>query len=219
MKSVQANQTQCLSVLLCLDVSGSMGVPANPAFGPPLADVNAALGPFLKDLSEVTHAAVELMVVKFSDSIAVEADFEAVQKLTAPRCSVSGSGTDLGGAIARSLDELQARSAYLTQIGIEVPTPWLIVMTDGQPNLCTSPGFQDRLVQLVKTKQVNFLPVAVGGYASYDVLERLSPLIKPVIVGAADAGSLSFAQFFRRVSVAMASGRAPNFADLQQSHD
>jgi uncharacterized protein YegL len=54
-----------------------------------------------------------------------------------------------------------------------------------------------------------FLPVAVGGYASYDVLDRLSPKQKPIVVSSAKAGSMSFKEFFKFLSQSMAAGQIP----------
>lgn len=216
---VNAGHTVIQPIVLVLDVSPSMAQANDPAFRAPIQDLNDAIRTFVTDLSNVTHCGVEVMVITFDESVQVECDFEAVQSLKVPHCAARGGGTNLGGAIGRALDEVQARKDYMKQTGLEVNQPWLVCVTDGQPNVNTCPGFDARLIDLVNRKKCLFLPVAVGGYASYDTLERLSPLQKPIVVGSSQAGSMSFKDFFAYLSRSAASGQMPNMSLLQQNHE
>lgn len=211
-----ATHTIFQPIVLVLDVSPSMGQAPDPSFRAPILDLNEAVQTFVKDLCGITHCGVEIMVITFSETVQVECAFDEVQNLKVPQCMTRGGGTNLGGAIGRALDEVQTHRDYRKQTGVEVLQPWLVCVTDGQPNVNTAPGFDTRLIDLVNRKKCLFLPVAVGGYGSYDVLERLSPLQKPVIVGSGQAGSMSFSDFFAYLSQSAASGQTPN---LQQNHE
>ena len=206
-------------VVLVLDVSPSMASAADASWQPPIDDLNTALERFAHDLRAITHCAVELMTITFAEDVQVEHDFETVADLHVPLCVTRGEATDLGGALARALDEVQGRRDYLRQTGIEVMQPWLVCITDAQPNRNTSPGIDARLVDLVNRRKCVFLPVAVGGYSAYPVLEALSPLQNPIVVPSRGAGGLTFSEFFRFLSQSMASGEIPNLADLKPGNE
>lgn len=196
-----------------------MGKAADPTYPAPIKSLSEALEVFLKDLCSVTHCAVEVSILTFADDVQVENDFEDVNSLVPGRYATRGGNTNLGGAIGRALDEVEGRRQYLRQTGVEVNQPWLICITDGQPNMNTAPGFDTRLADMIHRRKLLFLPVAVGGYGVYDVLERLSPVQKPVVVGSGGAGGLSFTEFFKYLSQSMAAGAIPNLASLVQNHE
>lgn len=205
-------------VVIVVDASPSMGTPATPGFRAPIEDLNDALKQFYKDMAGITHCAVEVMVVSFADDVKVESAFEPASASVPPAFVTRGSSTNLGGAIGKALDEVVAQRDYLRQTGLEVKQPWLVCISDGMPNMCTAPGFDVRLVDMVNRGKCLFLPVAVGGYASYAALERLSPMQKPIVVSSATAGSMSFSEFFKYLSQSMATGQIPGAANIP-SHE
>lgn len=206
-------------VVIVADASPSMGGPADPSFRPPIEDLNAALKQFYVDMAGITHCAVEVMVISFAEDVKIERAFESAHSAVPPSFSTRGSSTNLGGGIAKSLDEVIAHRDYLRQTGLEVKQPWLVCITDAQPNVNTAPGFDVRLLDLINRGKCIFLPVAVGGYASYDVLDRLSPKQKPIVVSSSNSGSMSFKEFFKFLSQSMASGQIPTTQSLPQSHE
>lgn len=208
-----------LLVVIVVDASPSMGTPATPGSRPPIEDLNEALRQFYKDIAGITHCAVEVMVVSFADDVKIESAFEPASAAVPPAFVTRGSSTNLGGAIGKALDEVVAQRDYLRQTGLEVKQPWLVCISDGMPNMCTAPGFDVRLVDMVNRGKCLFLPVAVGGHASYDALERLSPMQKPIVVSSATAGSMSFSEFFKYLSQSMASGQVPGAANNLPSHE
>lgn len=220
MTSVSNTHTVYQPIAIVLDVSPSMATANDPAFRAPIVDLNDALGCFVRDLSTITHCAVECMLITFAEDVVVECDFELASSLKFPNCSTRGSGTNLGGAIGRALDEVQARRDYLRQTGVEVNQPWLLTITDGQPNTNSCPGFDTRLAALIANRKCLFIPIAVGGCAAFPVLEQLcGAASKPVVVGSSGAGNLTFTELFSFLSQSIASGQVMNLADIQQSHE
>jgi uncharacterized protein YegL len=212
-------QTIYQLIVFIIDASPSMGTPADPTFKPPIEDLIAALKQLYADIARITHCAVEVMVISFADDVKVESAFEPAQSAVPPSFVTRGSSTNLGGGISKALDEVLAHRDYLRQTGLEVKQPWLVCITDAQPNMCTAPGFDARLVDLINRGKCVFLPVAVGGYTSYDVLDRLSPKQKPIVVASSNAAGMGFSEYFKFLSQSMASGQLPSAANLQQNHE
>jgi len=206
-------------IALVIDVSPSMAQAHDPAFRPPIDDAQDAIARFANDVRGVTVCIPEIQMSTFNESVCVLTDFEPPENLHPPVLKTGGQGTNLGGAIARALDELQARKDYLKQLGHQVKQPWLVCITDAQPNMNTAPGFDTRLLDLINRKKLLFLPVCVGGYGTYEVLERLSPAQKPIVVTSSGLNGFSFAEFFRYLSTQLLSNQMPTFDHLEHDHE
>lgn len=206
-------------IAFVIDVSPSMAQAHDPAYRAPIDDAQDGLACFANDVRGVTVCVPEVQLITFSDTVSVETGFEPPENLHLPVLKTGGRGTNLGGAIARALDELDARKDYLKQAGHQRKQPWLVCITDAQPNMNTAPGFDARLVGLINQNKLLFLPVCVGGYGTYEVLERLSPAQKPIIVTPSGFNGFSFAEFFRYLSTQLLSNQMPTFDHLEHSHE
>lgn len=202
------------SVVLLFDVSPSMGESSNGA-RPAIWDLNDASAQFIHELRQVTTSDVEVMFITFSGDVVVEGDFESVASVTPPVMSVRGSGTDLGGGLGRAMQEVKSRKDFHKALGTEALQPWIVCITDGQPNLNSHPGFDSELVDLINHRKLHFIPVAVGGHGSYEVLERLSPALKPIVINPGSATGTSFRDFFTALSGSVASGQIKDLKNLQ----
>lgn len=208
-----------LPVLLVADASPSMAVAADPTFCAPIKELNRAIANFVKRLRAVTHVGVDLMTLSFADDVQVEHPFEDVLGLTVPELAPRRQSTNLGGAIGRAVQEMQAHRDYMRASGIQPKMPWLICISDGQSNMNTCPGFDTLLVDLINRRKVLFLPVAVGGYSAYDQLAALSPLQPPIVIGSAGSENMSFEEYFQFLSDSASAGVIPNQANLQAHHE
>lgn len=202
-------------VSLVLDVSDSMGKAANPKHRPPIEDLRDTLACFHSDLLAIRDCLVEVSIVSFAGETQIECPFEAVSSLTLPRLVLRKTGTNLGGALHQALDELLARREYLRSTGMEVQQPFLVCITDGQPNANTAPGFEERLVNMINKRSLIFLPLALGGSESYDALEAISPREKPVRIGPDDAAKQTFRAFFKWISQSIDAGELLDRSSLE----
>ena len=119
-------EPRCPCVLL-LDTSGSME-------GRPIAALNAGLKSFRTDLLEdpVAPKRVELAVVAFDSTIRLVQDFVTPDRFEPPVLTAQGT-THMGAAINMALDMVQERKNRYKEAGIPYYRPWVMMITDGDP--------------------------------------------------------------------------------------
>ena len=146
-------EPRCPCILL-LDVSGSMS-------GEPLKELNTGLSAFQDDLQRDDLAAmrVEVAIVTFGSSAALEQDFVSAHQFEAKPLKASGS-TPMGQAINLSLDKLTERKEIYRKHGIPYYRPWIFMLTDGSPTDNWQAAAQ-RLRQEEERKSIAFFAVGV----------------------------------------------------------
>jgi uncharacterized protein YegL len=96
-----------------------------------------------------------------------------------------------------ALDTLEKRKSVYSNAGVLYYQPWLVLMTDGQPN--GGPASLERAVQrvtdLVSAKKLTVFPIGIGADADMDVLARFSPNRPPLRLR-----GLNFKEFFEWLS-------------------
>jgi len=151
--------------LLLLDTSGSMQ-------GTPIAELNAGLAVFSKELSrdDLAMKRVEVGIVTFGP-VQVQLPFITASQFAPPVLSAAGD-TPAGEAIRFGLSMLRARKDEYRNNGISFYRPWVFLITDGQPTdewSSAAAQIQDGEAN----KSLAFFAVGVEG-ANMDVLKALS---------------------------------------------
>lgn len=193
MEDLVNNPTPRVAVCLCLDVSGSMG-------GNPIDELNQGVRLFydaIKD-DEVALYSAEVSVVTFGGSdAACIVDFASLElQPNPPYLSASGM-TPMGEAVNLALDLLEQRKKEYKDKGVDYYQPWLVLMTDGEPN-GDSRKLQtaiERTCSMVKSKKLTVFPIGIGSGADMDTLAKFSPNRSPLKLQ-----GLKFKEFFEWLS-------------------
>lgn len=149
------NGERRLPCVIVADRSGSMS-------GAKLDSLNDGLQVFAKAISsdEMALKRVEAALVSFGP-VKVDQDFATLDRFSMPRLSVGGD-TPMGAAVNKALDLIEARQAKYKANGVPSYTPWIWLITDGQPTDTWSSAAQ-RLQGLDKKGKVMGFGVGVDG--------------------------------------------------------
>lgn len=135
-KSTSNSEMRCMCVLL-VDVSGSMRLWEN--------SLNQALKSFMSDLfngmngfKEYSKEQVELAVIQFDSNVEVLREPSLVTKEDDyPKFKVKGLKTNTIGAIRKAIEMVNKRKIEYKTYGLSYYRPWIILLTDGNPNPCS----------------------------------------------------------------------------------
>ena len=187
------NPTARVPVCLCLDTSGSMD-------GQPINELNEGVRLFYEAIKEDETAlySAEISIITFGGNNAeCIADFASLElQPNAPELSASGM-TPMGEAVNMALDLLERRKDEYKDRGVDYYQPWLVLMTDGEPNGDKSELSRaiNRTVELVNQKKLTVFPIGIGAYADMNVLGQFSPKRPPLKLQ-----GLKFREFFAWLS-------------------
>ena len=186
------NPTARVPVCLCLDTSGSMD-------GQPIQELNEGVRLFYEAIREDETAlySAEISIVTFGGTATCVADFANLERNPdAPILKANGM-TPMGEAVNLGLDLLERRKDEYKDRGVDYYQPWLVLMTDGEPN-----GDKDELqraiertVKMVDDKKLTIFPIGIGSSADMDVLAKFSPKRTPLKLK-----GLNFREFFAWLS-------------------
>lgn len=213
------NPTPRVPVSLCIDTSGSM-------MGEKILELIAGIKLFYDAIDEDddAHDSAEVSVVAFNSGADLVQDFASVEGLNRD-ISITPSGlTHLGEGVNLALDTLERRKATYSNSGVLYYQPWLVLMTDGQPNgdKQALERAVERVGYLVAEKKLTVFPIGIGTDADMSVLARFSPGRPPLRLE-----GLSFKEFFEwlsksvsKVSQSMPGGEPPiDFASIRGIED
>lgn len=210
------HEEKCLCVLV-LDTSGSMlevvdntnvvrtgrqttidGVLYNIVEGgiSRLNKLNEGLKQFFEDIQNDDTACekLEIAIVTFNDTVEVIQSPTLVEDSTAPELTAGGM-TDMSGAIETAIDIIDARKAWYRQTKQTYLRPWIVMITDGEPNEGQNMLSLAQIIrQEVANKHFMFMPIGVDN-ANMEVLNMLSPNGH-----ALPLQSARFSQFFKWLS-------------------
>lgn len=187
------NPTARVPVCLCLDTSGSMD-------GQPINELNEGVRLFYEAIKEDETAlySAEISIVTFGGNNAeCIADFASLElQPNVPKLLASGM-TPMGEAVNMALDLLERRKDEYKDRGVDYYQPWLVLMTDGEPNGDKSELSRaiNRTVELVNQKKLTVFPIGIGAYADMNVLGQFSPKRPPLKLQ-----GLKFREFFAWLS-------------------
>jgi uncharacterized protein YegL len=143
------------------------------------------------------HDAAEISIVEFNSGTSLIQDFASVDRLQRIGTLSPTGLTAMGEGVNLALDTLEDRKAMYSGSGVLYYQPWLVLMTDGQPN--GSPHEVERAVQRVATmvtaKKLTVFPIGIGADADMAALARFSPNRRPLRLK-----NLNFKEFFEWLS-------------------
>ena len=138
-----------------------------------------------------------MSIVEFNSAASLIQDFANVDRLKPVDAINPTGGTARGEGVNLALDTLEKRKSVYSRAGVLYYQPWLVLMTDGQPN--GHPDNLERAVQrvteLVSQKKLTVFPIGIGADADMRVLARFSPYRPPLRLR-----GLNFKEFFEWLS-------------------
>jgi uncharacterized protein YegL len=186
------NPTPRVPVSLCIDTSGSMA-------GDKIRELVEGIGLFYDaiDEDEDAHDSAEVSVVAFNTGANLVQDFASVEGLERDITIAPSGLTHLGEGVNLALDTLEKRKSLYSDTGVLYFQPWLVLMTDGQPNGDKSELERaiQRVTHMVASKKLTVFPIGIGSDADLDVLGRFTPEKPPLRLKGID-----FKEFFEWLS-------------------
>ena len=185
-------EQKCLCVLV-LDVSGSME-------GAPIKELNKGLQDFYKEIEDnpTTSQRLEVSLITFSHVVTTVQEPELVANFSMPTLAANGS-TAMVDAVKEAIDKVAARKAWYKSTGQSYNRPWIILMTDGEPD---SGQDVDGLANTIKAdtaaKKYAFLPIGVED-ANMDILNQIASAQMPAM----SLKGTKFGAFFNWLSASM----------------
>ena len=185
-----------LAICLCLDTSGSMQ-------GHPINELNAGLRLYYETLLSNTDSrrAADIAIVSFGFSgVQCLQNFCDISITPTPPSLRADGMTPMGEAVNLALDMIENRRQEYKRDGMQYYHPWLILMSDGEPN-GSEAEFEraaSRATDLVNRDKLFVFPIGIGREADMRKLERFSPKIPPApLVG------MNFKGFFEWLSISI----------------
>lgn len=141
-----SNTSKRLPIVLCLDISPSMSMNKR------IENLNAAIKLFYEELKKDTKVlnSVEVAVVTFSSNIEENTDFETLDFLANKTFSVvSEGGTNLSLGVLTSIKKIEDRLIELDNSDIDNYLPFLVLVTDGDPDQTDNQSNLEAAIQSV----------------------------------------------------------------------
>lgn len=208
-QDLETNPTPRVPICLCLDVSGSMdrivggqtrdtgrrefhdgqwwsivngGVTA-------LQELKGGVNLFYDNLLEddVARYSAEICIVTFGGNAELVIDFANLDRQEDERkAKIDGlkahGETPMGEAVNMALDCLEARKQEFKDKGVDYYQPWLVLMTDGEPNGDGAEFYRavSRTTDLVQNRKLTVFPIGIGDAADMNCLAKFSPKRPPL---------------------------------------
>jgi uncharacterized protein YegL len=186
-----------------VDVSTSME-------GDPIRELNQGLQNFYKEIKDdiATAARLEVAIVEFSDTVDTILTPSLVENFTMPVLTTKGT-TKLVDGVREAISLVKARKAWYKQTGQKHLRPWIVLMTDGEPDDDQDiAGLAVEIENSTKNKEFAFLPIGVQG-ADMNILKTIAGYKQDenknwIKVQPAMLKGLNFGAFFKWLSASMA---------------
>ncbi|MBQ4480390.1 MAG: VWA domain-containing protein [Victivallales bacterium] len=191
-------------VILLLDTSGSMA-------GTPIEELREGLRQFLRETSddETASMSVELEVITFGETVKIAAPFAPVNQVNDNVPTLTANGmTPMGEALRTADQELKARRRLYKNKGISSYKPWIILMTDGQPNDDWEAAARS-MRELGEQRKLQYIGIGIGESADFDTLRQ----VLPEHPGPVKLKGLCFKEFFSWLTDSLKSVSASSVAE------
>jgi len=157
-------------VMLLLDTSASM-------LNGPIEELREGLKQFLRETSddETASMSVELEIITFGGEVKIAAPFAPVNVINDNQPQLEAEGyTPLGEALTLASKELKDRRRLYKSKGISSYKPWVILMSDGEPNdEWEEPAKAMRT--LGEQRKLQYIGIGIGEEADFDTLRSILP--------------------------------------------
>ena len=196
-----------LPILLCLDVSGSMGHYIDSSgTKTKIEALNEGLRDFYKELQrdEITRYTAEVAIVTFGGNISTGKTIDVRKVCDFSRVEIQGNPpvleaygyTPIGEAVNLGLALLEKRKKQYKQYGNTYYRPWIVIMSDGYPEggsateLATA---KETIHEYSMNKKVVPISVAIGRQ-NEKTIKHLSALGDGLVI---PMDTRKFLEFFR----------------------
>ncbi len=174
--SMQNSEMKCLCVLV-MDVSGSMKLCIN--------SLNAALDKFIRDLrkgvngfNESSKECIELSIIQFDKEVNILLPPSLTEQInTIPLLTVRGLTTNTFGALDTAFGIVEERKSQYKDSGISYYRPWIILLTDGNPNPLNMEVLNKYAAKISKdiaSQKYMLTAIGIGENIDKDILSMLS---------------------------------------------
>lgn len=180
-------EEKCLCVF-ALDVSGSMR-------GKPISELNIGLQQFQADVYHKPNlcSRLEVGIVTFASEVKVLQNPALLDAFDMPELKEGGE-TKMADGIRAAMKIVRDRKDYWQKNGIGYRRPWIVVITDGEPDDTQDIKTLHRDIEKTKAeKGFMFLPIGIEG-ANMKKLAEISEDPPKKLAG------LNFADFFQWLS-------------------
>lgn len=183
-----------MPALLLLDNSGSL------AYRNAIQHLNSAVNRFASDVCKDPKAAecVDVAVVSFNSEPTVVQNWCPITEMAPINLQASG-GTDLNAALRLGNQMCRERAHLYEDVGTEVKTPWIILVTDGQAANITD--IANEIKQRTAAGKMKLWVLAVGD-ADEKTLQELTNGGERLIF-MEDGSSFDFSTFFNFMAVSI----------------
>lgn len=149
---------------------------------------------------ETARYSAEICIVTFNDKAECVLDFGNIERQDIPELRAKGD-TFMGEGVNLALDLLEKRKEKYRKAGVDYYQPWLVLMTDGEPNGNVAQWAKavSRTVNLVNNRNLTVFPIGIGNEADMSKLNSFSPKRS-----ALKLKDLRFTEFFEWLSKSVA---------------
>ncbi|HIX07017.1 MAG TPA: VWA domain-containing protein [Candidatus Borkfalkia faecipullorum] len=162
------NTASRIPVCLCLDVSSSMmGC---------IGELNSGVNEFYRAVrsNEAARQSCEIAVVTFGSDVKVVEDYSSVDTKE-PAAMQAYGGTAMTEGTEKALEILEKRKEQYKQNGIDYYQPWLVIMSDGEPNdPATLKKVQEKIRQLEADRKLVVFAIGIGSGVNMDIMDNFS---------------------------------------------
>lgn len=192
------NPTPRVPICLCLDTSGSMGAVDGECIETGetiyedgkmwnivtggtsrIDELKNGVEEFYEAIrqDEMAVYSAEICVVAFNDRATCVMDFANIERQDEIPELVAQGDTAMGEGVNLALDLLEKRKQEYRDKGVDYYQPWLVLMTDGEPNGNSSELSRaiQRTTDMVNSKKLTVFPIGIGDESDMSTLNSFSP--------------------------------------------
>lgn len=169
-----------LPICFCLDASGSMEAPT--ASGKTrMQELNEAFEKFIRTMksNDDVNSSADIAIITFGGQPYISKPFGPISAYQYSRINtVPRSFTPLGEAVQVALKLFEIRKIAYREKGIKYFQPWLVVITDGEPEGAEALENMNiaiqQTVELERNNKLVVFNIGIGSDANLAMLQRLS---------------------------------------------